>query len=176
MKFLVRISTCHNFTVVRSQLNQTLSCQKPQNEFKKTRSTIDTIGFRISIILYWKSIRDDVNSSKKRIKYNHDRVLGRHFCWGSGAPTIWISKGPRQNLKGTSIEIHYQFSNFGGSIGPSGKISQGPHWIFRGPWPLPPGPREPCMTIKRHHSVPMTLILIAIFKKLVSYLSEIHCV
>ena len=55
------------------------------------------------------------------------------FCWGSGAPTIWISKGPKQNLKGPSIEIHYQFSNFWGSIGPSGKISQGPHWIFRGP-------------------------------------------
>ena len=62
------------------------------------------------------------------------------FCWGSGAPTIWISKGPKQNLKGPSIEIHYQFSNFGGSIGPPGKISQGPHWIFRGPGPLPPGP------------------------------------
>ena len=65
------------------------------------------------------------------------------FCWGSGAPTIWISKGPKQNLKGPSIEIHYQFSNFGGSIGPPGKISQGPHWIFRGPGPLPPGPQVP---------------------------------
>ena len=75
------------------------------------------------------------------------RALGRHFCWGSGAPTIWISKGPRQNLKGPSIEIYFQFSNFWGSIGPSGKISQGPHWIFRGPGPLPPGPREPCIYI-----------------------------
>ena len=65
------------------------------------------------------------------------------FCWGSEAPTIWISKGPKQNLKGPSIEIYYQFSNFGGSIGPSGKILQGHHWIFRGPGPLPPGPREP---------------------------------
>ena len=69
------------------------------------------------------------------------------FCWGSRAPTIWISKGPKQNLKGPSIEIHYQFSNFGGSIGPSGKISQGPHWILRGPGPLPPGPREPWNTL-----------------------------
>ena len=70
------------------------------------------------------------------------------FCWGSGAPTIWISKGPKQNLKGPSIEIHYRFSNSGGSIGPSGKIWQGPHWIFRGSGPLPtdrtPPPREPC--------------------------------
>ena len=31
------------------------------------------------------------------------------FCWGSGAPTIWISKGPKQNLKGPSIETHHQF-------------------------------------------------------------------
>ena len=52
-------------------------------------------------------------------------------------------KDPKQNLKGPSIEIHYQFSSFGGSIGPSGKISQGPHWIFRGLGPLPPGPWEP---------------------------------
>ena len=61
------------------------------------------------------------------------------FCWGSGAPTIWIFKGPKQNLKGLSIEIHYQFSNFWGSIGPSGKISHGPHWILRGRGPYLPG-------------------------------------
>ena len=69
------------------------------------------------------------------------------YC-GSRAPTIWISMGPKQNLKGPSIEIHYQFSNFGRSIGPLGKISQGPHWIFRGPGPLPPGPREPWNGLK----------------------------
>ena len=72
------------------------------------------------------------------------RVLGKHFLLRVGAPTIGISKGPKQNLMGASIQIHYQFSNFEGSIGPSGKISQGPHWIFRGPGPLPPGPWEPC--------------------------------
>ena len=67
------------------------------------------------------------------------------FCWGSGAPTIWISKGPKQNLKGPSIEIqlHYQFSNFRRSIGPSSKISQGPHWIFRGPGPYLRAPESP---------------------------------
>ena len=69
------------------------------------------------------------------------------YCWGSGAPNISISNGPKQNLEGPSIEIHYQFSNFGGSIGPSGKISQGPHGIFRGPVSLPPGAREPCKNI-----------------------------
>ena len=48
------------------------------------------------------------------------------FCWGSRAPTIWTSKGPKQNLKDPSIEIHHQFSNFGCSIGPSGKFHKGP--------------------------------------------------
>ena len=48
------------------------------------------------------------------------------FCWGSGAPTIWISKGPKQNLKGPSIEIHYQFSNLGGPLGPQTKFHKGP--------------------------------------------------
>ena len=65
------------------------------------------------------------------------------FCWESRALTIWISKGPKQNLKGPSIEIHHQFSNFLGSIGPSGKISQGPHWIFRGPGPYLRAPENP---------------------------------
>ena len=56
------------------------------------------------------------------------------FCWGSGLPSIWISKGPKQNLKAPSIEIHSTNSPiFEGSIGPSNKILQGPHWIFRGP-------------------------------------------
>ena len=62
--------------------------------------------------------------------------------WGSRALTIWISKGPKQNLKGPSIEIHYQFSNFGGFIGPSGKISQAP-LDFQGPGALTSGPLEP---------------------------------
>ena len=62
------------------------------------------------------------------------------FCWGSWAPTTWISKAPKQNLKGPSTEIQHQFSNFWGSIGPSGKISQGPHWIFRGPGPFTSSP------------------------------------
>ena len=75
----------------------------------------------------------------------HCSALGRHFCWGSWAPTIWIPKGPKQNLKGPSIEIHYQFSNFREAIGPSGKISQGPRWIFRGPGPLPAGPESPAL-------------------------------
>ena len=60
------------------------------------------------------------------------------FFWGSRAPAIWISKGPKQNLKGPSNWIHYLFFNFGGPIGLSGKISQGLHWIFRGVGPLPP--------------------------------------
>ena len=48
------------------------------------------------------------------------------FCWGSGAPTIWISKGPQQNLEGPFIEIHYQLSNFGGPLGPQAKFHKGP--------------------------------------------------
>ena len=48
------------------------------------------------------------------------------FCWGSGAPTIWISKGPQQNLMGPFIEIHYQLSNFGGPLGPQAKFHKGP--------------------------------------------------
>ena len=35
------------------------------------------------------------------------RALGRHFLLRVRAPTIWISKGHKQNLKGPSIEIHY---------------------------------------------------------------------
>ena len=71
------------------------------------------------------------------LKYNHERALGRHLCWGSGAPTIWISKGPKQNLKGTSIEIHYQFSNFCGPLGPQAKFHKGPIGFLgaRGPYP-----------------------------------------
>ena len=34
-------------------------------------------------------------------------------------------EGPKQNLKGPSIEIHYQFSNFGRSIEPSIKFHKG---------------------------------------------------
>ena len=49
------------------------------------------------------------------------------FCWGSGAPTIWISKGFRQNLKGPSIEKHYQFSNFSGV----GGWGVGVYWALR---------------------------------------------
>ena len=81
------------------------------------------------------------------------------FCWGSGAPTIWISKGPKQNLKGPSIETHHQFFIFFLLLIFFNFIylflfiyfsfficlfiyfffySQGPHWIFRGPEPLPP--------------------------------------
>ena len=68
------------------------------------------------------------------------------FCWGSGGPTIWLSKGPKQNLKGPYIEIDAISPKFFGSIGPSSKISQGLHWIFRGPGRLPPGPRKPWVT------------------------------
>ena len=68
------------------------------------------------------------------------------FSWGSGAPTIWISKGPKQNLKGPSIEIHYQFSNLGGPLGPQAKfhsgapLVQGPHLDF-----LPRAPESPVL-------------------------------
>ena len=68
------------------------------------------------------------------------RALGRHFLLRVRDPTIWISKGPKQNLKGLSIEIHYQFSNFGRYIGPSGKISEGPPLDFQGPGALTSGP------------------------------------
>ena len=154
---------------VLSEIKQ-FHVRSPKMNLKKKRCTTDTIGFRISTVSYRQYIRDGVNSSKTHIKYNHDRALGRHFCWGSGAPTIWISKGLKQSLKGTSLEIHYQFSNFWGPLGPQTKFHKGP-WIFRGPWPLSPGPREPYMTIKRYCSVLQTLILIVIFKMLVSDLS-----
>ena len=68
------------------------------------------------------------------------------FCSGSRASNIGISKGPKQNLKGSCIEIHYRFSNFGWSIGPSGKISQGPHCIFRGSGPYIRAPKALYMT------------------------------
>ena len=58
------------------------------------------------------------------------------FCWGSGAPPSEFSKGPKQNLKGLSIEIHYQFSNFGGPLGPQAKFHMGPigFWGAQGPY------------------------------------------
>ena len=71
------------------------------------------------------------------------RALGRHFLLRVQGPHHLNFQGPLPNMKGPSIEIHHQFSNFGGSIWLSGKISQGPHWIFKGPGPLPPGPQEP---------------------------------
>ena len=77
------------------------------------------------------------------------------FCWGSRALTIGISKDP-------SIDIHCQFSNFGGSIGPSGNISQGPHRIFRGLGPLSPGPREPWWVLLLFIIVIIIIIIIIV--------------
>ena len=147
MKFLVRISTCHN-NLCSFSVKSNIFMSEAQKWIYKTRFTIDTNGLRKSTISYTQSIRDEVHSSKKHVKYNHERALGRHFCWGSGAPTIWISKGPKQNLKGTSIEIHYQFSNFWSPLGPQAKFHKGPIGFLgaRGPslgLPPPPPPESP---------------------------------
>ena len=63
------------------------------------------------------------------------------FCWGSEAPAIWISKGPTQNLKDPSIEIHYQFSNFAGSIALKENFTRVP-LDFQGPRALTSGPHR----------------------------------
>ena len=89
------------------------------------------------------------------------------------APGLPPSEFPRASSKVWRVPPLKYITNspiFGGPLGPQTKFHKGP-WIFRGPWPLSPGPREPYMTIKRYCSVPQTLILIVIFKMLVSYLS-----
>ena len=103
-----------------------------------------------NVICKMAAILPQCQAVKQVLKATLTGLLVDIFCWGSEAPTIWISRGPKQNLKGPSIEIYYQFSNFGGPLGPQAKILQGPHWIFRSPGPLPPGPREPCL-IKIHY-------------------------
>ena len=77
------------------------------------------------------------------------RALGRHFCQGSRDPTIWISKVPKQNLKGPSIEIHYQFSNYGGSIWALRQNFKRVPLDFQGLWALTSGPtRALCVVHK----------------------------
>ena len=112
------------------------------------RSSADKVMSKFwSYIWYWVKLLDSYGlymTALHKVVTRSVKALGRHFLLRVQGPHHLNFQGPAQNLKGPSIEIHYKFSNLGGSIGPSAKISQGPHWIFRGPGPLPPGPREPC--------------------------------
>ena len=90
-----------------------------------------------ALVLTWSRSSEDITVINTISEYLHMYNSGLSveiYCWGSEALTILILKVPEQILAGPIIEIHYQFSNLGGSIGPSGKISQawGPYWIFRG--------------------------------------------
>ena len=51
--------------------------------------------------------------------------------------------GPKQNLKGPSIEIHYQFSNFGGPLGPQAKFHKGPNGFSGAQGPYHRAPESP---------------------------------
>ena len=73
------------------------------------------------------------------------RALNRHFCWGLEAHTIWISNGPKRNLKGPSIEICTLpiLPILGGPLGPQAKFHKGPIGFSgaRGPYILAPESR-----------------------------------
>ena len=63
------------------------------------------------------------------------RALGRHFLLRVRGPYHLNFQGPEQNLKSPSIEIHYQFANFGRSIGPQAKFHKGPIGFSRAQGP-----------------------------------------
>ena len=69
------------------------------------------------------------------------RALDRHLVEGLG-PSPWC-KFPVSKFGRPSIEIHFKFSHFLGSIGCSGKIFQGPHQNFKGTWPMVWAPESP---------------------------------
>ena len=73
--------------------------------------------------------RFEFRRSSRRISYiaKHPRALGRHFC-GGPRPSLVLSlfKQLKQILEDSSVEMHYAFSNFRGTLGPQVKFHKSP--------------------------------------------------
>ena len=72
----------------------------------------------------WKSLANRLTRDTKIVIYGNSCI-------------ILYFQGPQAKFEGS---LHWNTLPIGWSFGPSGKISWGPHWIFRGPGPLPLGP------------------------------------
>ena len=82
------------------------------------------------------------------------RLLVDIFCGGSGAPTIWISMGPKQNLMGPPLKYITNSPILWGPLGPQAEFHKGPIGFSRALGPCFRTPRAlPNLSVSQNHVI-----------------------